>query len=109
MLVRGLDRYLELKQLAERQRAEADERAAKVFHERPRAKQGATVPQPFQLAGHALLEAKAAERQAARLDSELCQRLQACTFQPQTNHARRREELARLLATAPSPQGSDLA
>lgn len=109
MVVRGLDRHLELKQLAERQRAEAEERAARVFHERPRAQQGATVPRPFQLAGHALLEAKAAERQAARLDAELCRRMQACTFQPQTNHARRRAELARLLAAGPSPQGSELA
>ena len=56
MVVAGLERYLELKQLAERQKAEADERAAKVFNQNPRAKQGATVPQPFQLAGHALLE-----------------------------------------------------
>lgn len=56
MVVRGLDRVLELKQLAERQRVEAAERAARVFHANPRAKQGATVPRPFQLAGHALLE-----------------------------------------------------
>lgn len=58
MVVRGLDRYLELKQIAERQKADAEERAAKVFHQRPQAKQGATVPQPFQLAGHALLEVR---------------------------------------------------
>ena len=50
---------MELKQLSERQRAEAADRAAKVFNLRPRAKQGATVPEPFQLAGHALLEASA--------------------------------------------------
>lgn len=56
MVVRGLDRVLELKQLAERQRAEAAERAARVFHANPQPKQGATVPKPFQLAGHALLE-----------------------------------------------------
>lgn len=55
-MVRGLERVLELKQLAERQKAEAQERAAKVFGQNPRAKQGATVPRPFQLAGHALLE-----------------------------------------------------
>lgn len=58
VVVRGLDRHLELRQLAERQRAEADARAARVFHANPRAKQGATVPQPFQLRGHALLEVR---------------------------------------------------
>lgn len=98
MVVRGLGRHLELRQLAERQRAEAEERAARVFHARPRAQQGATVPQPFQLAGHALLEVKAAERQAARLQSDLAERMQQCTFRPQTNAQRRQQELARLLA-----------
>jgi len=58
VVVRGLERVLELKQLAERQKAEAQERAAKVFGQNPRAKQGATVPRPFQLAGHALLEVR---------------------------------------------------
>ncbi|PRW56897.1 hypothetical protein C2E21_4317 [Chlorella sorokiniana] len=97
VLVRGLDRHLELRQLADRRRAEADARAARVFHANPRTKQGATVPQPFQLRGHALLEAKAAQKQAAALQSALGERMQACTFKPQTNHARRREQLARLL------------
>lgn len=58
VVVRGLDRHLELRQLAERQRAAAEARAARVFHANPRAKQGATVPQPFQLRGHALLEVR---------------------------------------------------
>ncbi len=58
VVVRGLDRHLELRQLAERQRVEAEARAARVFHANPRAKQGATVPQPFQLRGHALLEVR---------------------------------------------------
>lgn len=58
MVVRGLERVLELKQLAEKQRAEAEERAAKVFNQNPRGKQGVTVPKPFQLAGHALLEVR---------------------------------------------------
>jgi hypothetical protein len=169
VVVAGLERYLELKQLAERQKAEADERAAKVFNLNPRAKQGATVPQPFQLAGHALLEvrgwglpvwlagwmqpgagristprcadtagsavaaavvlfpdcphvptrsaaslllawvqAKAAERQAALLQSSLSSRLRDCTFRPQTNHQRRQEQLQRLLAQ-PSLGDSELA
>lgn len=58
VVVRGLERYLELKQLAERQKVEAEERAAKVFLTNPCGKQGTTVPQPFQLAGHALLEVR---------------------------------------------------
>ncbi|KAI7837508.1 hypothetical protein COHA_008644 [Chlorella ohadii] len=97
VVVRGLDRHLELRQLAERQRVEAEARAARVFHANPRAKQGATVPQPFQLRGHALLEAKAAQKQAAALQNALSERMQACTFRPQTNHARRQEQLAQLL------------
>lgn len=58
VVVRGLDRHLEQRQLAERQRAEAEQRAAKVFWQRPAARVGATVPQPFQLAGHSLLEVR---------------------------------------------------
>lgn len=44
----------------------------------------------------------------ALLESTLSERMQACTFRPQTNHQRRREELRRLLA-APSYQDSELA
>ncbi|KAL4451782.1 hypothetical protein ABPG75_007444 [Micractinium tetrahymenae] len=98
VMVRGLDRVLELKQLAERQKAEAAERAARVFNANPRAKQGATVPKPFQLAGHALLEAKAADKQAARLESMMVERARDCPFRPQTNHQRRQEQLGRILA-----------
>lgn len=43
------------------------------------------------------LQAKAAQKQAAALQSALTERMQACTFRPQTNQARRREQLARLL------------
>jgi hypothetical protein len=53
-----LERYLELKQLADRQKAEAEERAARVFNLNPRGQLGATVPQPFKLAGSALLEVR---------------------------------------------------
>lgn len=97
VVVRGLERYLELKQLAERQKVEAEERAAKVFLTNPCGKQGTTVPQPFQLAGHALLEAKAAEKQAALLESTLCDHMRDCTFQPHTNTQRRQEQLQRIL------------
>ena len=49
-------------------------------------------------------QAKAADKPAAALQSALSERMQACTFRPQTNHARRREQLARLLG-----DGSELA
>ncbi len=42
-------------------------------------------------------QAKAAQKQAAALQSALSERMQACTFRPQTNHARRQEQLAQLL------------
>ena len=49
--VRGLDRYLELKALAERQQAELQARAAKVFSLHPQSprRRGPTVPRPFKL------------------------------------------------------------
>jgi hypothetical protein len=57
VVVRGMERYLELKQLAERQKREAEERAAQVFNVNPRAPAaGRTVPQPFKLAGLSRLE-----------------------------------------------------
>lgn len=44
------------------------------------------------------MQAKAAEKQAARLESMLEERARDCPFRPQTNHQRRQEQLGRILA-----------
>eukprot|EP00887_Chlorella_sp_A99_P007842 scaffold20.g7842.t1 len=103
VVVPGLNRFLELKQLAERQRTEQEERAARVFNASPAGgalAQGhrVTVPRPFRLAGQALLEAKAQQKQAQLLQDVQAERLRDCTFQPQTNTGQRRATLDRLLA-----------
>jgi hypothetical protein len=69
--------------------------------------QSATMTQQTAFAASLLLawvQAKAAERQAALLQSSLSSRLRDCTFRPQTNHQRRQEQLQRLL---PQPSLSD--
>ncbi len=43
-------------------------------------------------------QAKAAEKQAARLESVMAERAQRCPFRPETNHQRRQEQLRRILA-----------
>lgn len=48
------------------------------------------------------VQAKAAERQAALLESTLCERMQQCPFKPATNHQRRQDALQRLLGPAPA-------
>jgi hypothetical protein len=50
-VVKGLDRYMELKALAEQQEKERRERAARVFNENPGdpGERGVTVPRPFRL------------------------------------------------------------
>jgi hypothetical protein len=51
VVVRGLGRHLELQEAAKRQRAEQEEREAKVFirHPSPSPRQHYTIPQPFNL------------------------------------------------------------
>lgn len=43
------------------------------------------------------MQAKAAEKQAALLESTLCDHMRDCTFQPHTNTQRRQEQLQRIL------------
>ena len=57
--VAGLEKHLELRRLAERQKLEAEEHARKVFWQEPAAPQAPyTVPKPFKLASQALLEVR---------------------------------------------------
>lgn len=68
VVVRGMDRFLETKLRAERQQLEAEERAAKVFHLRPKCPRGVTIPQPFNLAG----EARRKQLQERKLQGQSC-------------------------------------
>jgi hypothetical protein len=66
VVVRGLDRVLEMKQRAVQMRREAEAHAAKVFRLNPKAPAHPyTVPKPFSLAGVALAEARRAKKAAA--------------------------------------------
>jgi hypothetical protein len=56
--VAGMDRYLEVKAMAERKQAELDARAAKVFLLKPKSRGGVTVPKPFKLVSEARHAAK---------------------------------------------------
>lgn len=103
VVVPGLERFMELKALAERQRREAEERAAKVFHQNPAGgalAEGrlATVPRPFKLEGQAALDARAMQRQAAALQAAAAERLEQCPFKPRTNVQTRQKALNRILA-----------
>ena len=106
VVVPGLERFLELKQLADEQKRAQEERAARVFNQNPAGgalAQGrrATVPKPFKLAGQAALEAKAQQRQAELMQDVLAARLEACTFAPRTGVARRQQLLDRILKQQP--------
>ena len=103
VVVKGLDRHLELRQLADRRQVEAAERAARVFLEHPRTTSPghrATVPRPFKLEGQQQLEARATKKQAAAVAAAR-EALRECTFQPQTNAGARRVVLQRLLLSPP--------
>jgi len=60
--VRGMDRFIEVRKMAEKQQAELQARAAKVFMLQPRSpvRLGPTVPKPFKLASEARARTKAA-------------------------------------------------
>ncbi|OQR85472.1 hypothetical protein ACHHYP_11799 [Achlya hypogyna] len=97
VVVRGLRRFLELKERAKRQEAELREREAKVFHKTytPRAY---TVPAPFKLS----YQDRAREAKRSRLEAELAAKeMQECTFQPATMEVRNRKLIQSLLYDEP--------
>ncbi|GAB4819424.1 hypothetical protein N2152v2_006470 [Parachlorella kessleri] len=99
VVVRGMERYLELKQLAEKQKREAEERASQVFNLNPQGPPaGRTVPRPFKLTGLARLEQRATTKQSEALQAALQERMAQCTFKPQTNYAKRQQALAGILS-----------
>ncbi|RHY18566.1 hypothetical protein DYB25_011096 [Aphanomyces astaci] len=94
VVVRGLGRFLELKQLAKRQVAERKEREAKVFTQtRDYTPRAYTVPQPFNLSFDQRRRARE-ERLKAEMDEK---ELGECTFQPHTMEHKNRRLIHSLL------------
>ena len=95
VIVRGLGRYLELKEMAKRREDELREREEKVFHSnvsRP-ARHSFTIPKPFHLES----DKKAKERRR-RIEAEIeAERAKECTFKPRTSQAMTRNAIRKLL------------
>lgn len=81
LIVRGLGRYMELKQMAKRQAEAQKQREQKVFLTEPPARlQPYTVPEPF------LLHDKVCDERFERTRQEVERsRMAECTFQPKVN------------------------
>lgn len=93
VVVRGLGRYMELKDMAKRQAEAQRQREQKAFIVEPPARlQPFTVPAPFNLS-----EARLDERGAARLRDLAQHEMQECTFAPKTNEASATQLLARIM------------
>ncbi|EQC34530.1 hypothetical protein SDRG_07858 [Saprolegnia diclina VS20] len=93
VVVRGLSRFLELKQRAKRQEEELREREAKVFGTSytPRAY---TIPAPFKLS----YQDRQRDGKRSRLEAELRQKeMQECTFAPMTMEVKNRKLIQSLL------------
>jgi hypothetical protein len=101
VLVRGLGRFMELKEMAKRQAEQKAAVEAKVFMTQlpasaPRA--AFTVPEPFQL-GSGVREASAQLRRSQVEASASQAALRECTFKPQINegHRSRQQRVRQLL------------
>lgn len=97
VVVRGLHRFLQLKQLSERQKREQQEREQEVFHVRnaDKLRQGnVTVVKPFAFSGdqsrHRVV------RDSIRKEALRAQAAQ-CTFRPETVSRRRRDMILKIL------------
>ena len=91
VIVRGLGRYLELKELAKRQADEKKHREERAFALKYSARQH-TVPEPFNLTQ------TQGDARKAKLREDLANReMRECTFQPQTLESANRALIERLL------------
>jgi hypothetical protein len=93
--VRGMARFMELKQIKAQQEASKKEREKEVFGhgERHMASRGYTVPKPFRLS----TGPKSAKKQQAQ-QLIMDEAMKECSFRPQTHEARNRALLKRILA-----------
>ena len=90
VVVRGLGRYMELKEMAKRQAEAQKQREQKAFIVDPPARlQGYTVPEPFRLSEPRVDEARLRELSAHQM--------RECTFAPKTNEVSSTQLLARVM------------
>ena len=99
VVVRGLGRYLELKDLAKRLDKEKKSRQKKAFLVRAakksnKTKKGATIPQPFNLTKRRGKENARRELLAEQIRAT---QMEECTFKPKTTEARNRELINQIL------------
>eukprot|EP00903_Cladosiphon_okamuranus_P005531 g5509.t1 len=98
VLVRGLGRHLELKDVAQQREMERREREAQAFGVRPgavkRTMMGETLVEPFNLSGNSKKNKRWWEERKRRHEEE---RAAECTFKPWTVEAERGRALSRLL------------
>ena len=81
VLVRGLGRYVELKEMAKRQAEAQKQREQKAFLTEPPGRlQAFTVPEPFELS-----KPRLNEKSAARIRELEAYEMRECTFVPKTN------------------------
>jgi len=86
VIVRGLGRHLELKEMAKKKEEERLAREEEIFKTNPReAKGGYTVPQPFNLSDNLKAKAKAEKIR----QNIIAEREKECTFMPKTNLSNR--------------------
>lgn len=96
MIVRGLGRFLELRELAKKQQQEQKQREDKVFclQKAYNETRNYTVPKPFALSE----SSKDSIRRRLRVREEMrAKERQECTFAPLTMESRNRKVLANLL------------
>ncbi|CAJ1457462.1 unnamed protein product [Effrenium voratum] len=93
VVVSGLDRYFELKNLAQRKQQEQKEREQKIFRpESVAPRQRVTIPEPFELSG-----CRKCEESHREFNEALHRVAQDCTFTPQTNESQNREIIKQIM------------
>jgi len=95
VIVRGLGRHLELKEMAKKKEHDRLQREEEVFKTQPRAANpgGYTVPQPFNLSENA----KGKERAERARKQVMADEMKECTFQPKTNLMSNRDLIRQIM------------
>jgi len=91
VVVSGLGRFFELRDLAKRKQLEQEKREASVFHPTSNVRcDGITIPEPFSLS-------RGVKSDLGHGGAMLCDR--ECTFAPQTNESENRKLLQRIMSS----------
>ena len=95
VVVRGLGRYMELKQMAKAQAEAQKQREQRAFLTEPSARTLAyTVPQPFRIHEPSEAATERSQRMLSELEQE---RMAECTFHPKTNEASSKQLMKQVL------------